>query len=527
MSQSLLTVIPTSEEISDKNFKSTAEKIETTLTEELIIGICAPIGSLREVVVNELKRQLETDYDYTVHIIKLSELISKYGDVNTEPVVNQTAAFTELMAKIIGGDELRAKTSCACLAELAILRILEDRIGHKYQHEELNEIIRGLRTRRVCYIIDSLKHKEELDLLRSVYGDIFYSFSVFSPEKERKHMLFKKGLSESEIQRIMDTDEFEDSKHGQNVRDTFVEADFFLRVAEQNTASIPQKLSRYLNIIFESAVITPTPNEIAMYEAKSAAGNSACLSRQVGAAITNSIGEIISRGWNDVPKFGGNLYKDGEEIDNRCFTKGYCSNDRTKDIVTQDVLKSLLENEELRKELPELAAATKGTSLYDKLETAIRRNSKIKDLIEFSRSVHAEMHAIIVGSQLAGNKMIGGKLFCTTYPCHNCARHIIVAGIKEIYFIEPYKKSLGVFLHEDAISDDEDCQTKTKILMFDGVAPRRYLDFFTLQKPRKDKKGDIILIDKKEKKPKTRLTLQALPTLEIQSVHTLERFGLI
>lgn len=527
MSQTLLSVVPTSEETPRNNPKSTSEKIENTLTEELIIGICAPIGSLREIVIEELKNQLEADFAYSVQIIKLSDFIFQYEKITNDPVNDQTQAFTQLMSKIIGGDKLRERTSHACLAELAILKILEDRIGHKYQNEGLNEIIGGLKSRRVCYIIDSLKHKDELDLLRSVYGDIFYSFSVFSPDNERVETLSDKGLSKPEIKRIINTDEFEDSKHGQNVRDTFVEADFFLRVSQQNKGFIHKKVARYLDIIFESRVITPTPDEIAMYEAKSAAGNSACLSRQVGAAITNSIGEIISRGWNDVPKFGGNLYKDGESLDNRCFLNGYCSNDRTKDIVTEDVLKCIIENDELQKELPELITAKKGTDLYEKLKTAIRRNSKVKDLIEFSRSVHAEMHAIIVGSQLAGNKMIGGKLFCTTYPCHNCARHIIVAGIKEIYFIEPYKKSLGVSLHNDALSEDEDCKTKTKILMFDGVAPRRYLDFFTLKKPRKDKKGDMIIVDKKVQKPKTRLTLQALPTLEIQSVHTLEGFGLI
>jgi deoxycytidylate deaminase len=137
------------------------------------------------------------------------------------------------------------------------------------------------------------------------------------------------------------------------------------------------------------------------------------------------------------------------------------------------------------------------------------------------------MHAIIIGSQLGGRRMIDGKLFCTTYPCHNCARHIIVAGIKEIYYIEPYKKSLGTILHEDALTEDEKCESKTKILMFDGVAPRRYLEFFTLKRARKDNAGQIIKFDKTKIFPKSRLTLQALPTLEIQSIHSLTESGLL
>lgn len=350
---------------------------------------------------------------------------------------------------------------------------------------------------------------------------------MFSPFEERTKNLQDKSLSKNEIERLINTDEFENSKHGQNVRDTFVDGDFFLRVSNQNLDTIPRKVKRYLDVIFESAIVTPTSDEIAMYEAKSAAGNSACLSRQVGAAITNSIGEIISRGWNDVPKFGGNLYKDGEQNDNRCFVSGFCSNDITKDTVTEDILNSIINNEELKNKIPSLNDMVKGDDLYTAFEATIRRNSKIKDLIEFSRSVHAEMHAIIIGSQLAGSKMIGGKLFCTTYPCHNCARHIIVAGIKEIFYIEPYKKSLGLTLHNDAITEDEESETKTKILMFDGVAPRRFLQFFTLSSPRKNEYGKTFLVNKKMQKPKTRLTLQALPTLEMQSVHSLKSFGLL
>ena len=69
------------------------------------------------------------------------------------------------------------------------------------------------------------------------------------------------------------------------------------------------------------------------------------------------------------------------------------------------------------------------------IKEIVAKSSRIKSLIEFSRSIHAEMHAIITGSQLGGDRMIGGSLYCTTYPCHNCARHIILAGIKKVYYI--------------------------------------------------------------------------------------------
>jgi deoxycytidylate deaminase len=510
--------------------QTTREKVENTLTEEIIIGICAPIGSMREYVIESIRSIIVAEYEYEVEVIKLSQYINQYNPIAFVEQPGQTNEFTRLMNKIDGGDQLRKIVkSNSCLVELAIMKILSERLGKDIINsgQDLNLHIGDLKTRRKCYIIDSLKNKEELELLRSVYGGIFYCISVFSPDSEKTRILSNKNLSPTEITKLITTDEYENNTHGQNVRNTFIEGDFFIRVSEANKGTVNSKVGRFLNIIFESKVVTPTANEIAMYEAKSAAGNSACLSRQVGAAITNSKGEIISRGWNDVPKFGGNLYKDGDEEDHRCIVTKKCSNDFKKDDLTEDIVHNIISQPELKDILFGGKDIKNTDSVFKLLQKTIRKNSKVKDLIEFSRSVHAEMHAIIIGSQLGGRRMIDGKLFCTTYPCHNCARHIIVAGIKEIYYIEPYKKSLGTILHEDALTEVEDSDGKTKILMFDGVAPRRYLEFFTLKRPRKNNDGSIIVIDKTKVFPKSRLTLQALPTLEMQSIHSLTESGLI
>ena len=86
-----------------------------------------------------------------------------------------------------------------------------------------------------------------------------------------------------------------------------------------------------------------------MYSAKSAAGNSACLSRQVGASITDKKGDLISTGWNDVPKFGGNLYREGLPNDMRCKIKKHCSNDFQKDNLVDKVIDSIKKDKALQK----------------------------------------------------------------------------------------------------------------------------------------------------------------------------------
>jgi deoxycytidylate deaminase len=490
--------------------KTTGEKVDNTLTEELVIAICSPIGTSKEEVIESISKNLLNKYKYeSVKVIKLSDFIKEL-DIERKPQKEgETKYFTELMNKIQGGNYIREKHSHACLVEKAISQMYQDRISVLENPKDKEQ----LKSRRVCYIIDSIKNKEELQVLQKVYRDIFYSFSVFSNRSERETNLSVKGLSQDEIKTIIDADDYESIKHGQNVRNTFTESDFFMRVSETTKDKIDEKVERYLHLIFESSIITPTPNEIAMHEAKSAAGNSACLSRQVGASITNEKGEVLSRGWNDVPKFGGNLYQEGDTNDERCKLHGECKNETTKNTITEEIINSILGDDELNRVLND--------SHRTKLWSILRQSSKIKDLIEFSRAVHAEMHAIITGSQLSGNKMINGKLFCTTYPCHNCARHIILAGIKEVYYIEPYVKSLCLKLHNDAITDNEQDKDKVKLLMYDGVAPKRFLEFFTMTRERKNKIGEVIKENLHIIVPKKRISLAALSTLEEQAIHSL------
>lgn len=508
---------PISDKSANKNDdKSTAEKVFSTLSKELIIGICSPIGTKKESVIDALKKQLTSIYGYNVKTIRLSEYITKLYNEPKQNTPSHSKSFNDLMHKIKGGDYLRNKYDNAVLAEHAIKEIRTDR----------NQVqTTKIKSDRNCYIIDSLKNKEELDLFRIIYRDIFYLFSIFSPSKAREEGLIKKQIKRTEAITIIETDEYENKLHGQNVRDTFVEADFFIRVSNQNKSKINTTISRYLNLIFDSDIITPNSHETAMYYAKSAAGNSACLSRQVGAMITDKNGIPIANGWNDVPKAGGNLYREYDKNPQRCKDIGHCSNVTHKNEIVEEIIDQIKDTLG-SKTKQDSKKTTHNIETISEIESIIRK-SRFKDVIEYSRSIHAEMHAIIIGSQLTGDRMVGGNLYCTTYPCHNCARHIVVAGIKNIYYIEPYKKSLGIHLHNDALTEDEIDESKVRILLYDGVAPRRYLDFFTMNSDnRKGKNGELNNIDFKKVVPKKRLSLQAIPDLENQAIITLEKYQL-
>ena len=446
--------------------------------------------------------------------IRLSSLIDEFAG----KVVKQIPAkpgFDKIQAQIDVGNDLREAYGSSILAELAVNAIRLDREKHK-----VNSGSPTYAPRKVCHIIDSIKNQEELDLLRMVYREMLYVVGVFSPLEQREENLKGKGLDSGQVYKLIDRDSGEESKTGQTVRDTFPQCDFFLRMDSGTDSQLAFRVERFLHLILGTKIITPTLNESAMYAAASAAANSACLSRQVGAALTTSAGEIISTGWNDVPRKGGGLYFSNPqdstgENDKRCWNRegGKCFNDAEKILFADQLM------EVLNKYIP--------SDKVDDAKGALASFSKLRGLIEFSRSIHAEMHAILNAGKVAGGKIVDGKLFVTTYPCHSCARHIVAAGISEVYYIEPYRKSLAIKLHGDAISERENDIGKVQLLPFDGVAPGRYLDLFKVRLDSRKINGMMIKVAPKDAKPRLEKSMQAFPELEGLVVQSLARHRLI
>lgn len=116
------------------------------------------------------------------------------------------------------------------------------------------------------------------------------------------------------------------------------------------------------------------------------------------------------------------------------------------------------------------------------------------------------MEAILACSR-EGISTRDATLYCTTFPCHNCAKHIIASGIIRVVYVEPYPKSKALEFHDDSIKlqtnlDDDnqsnDLMNKVIFEPFIGVGPRRFLDLFSMslgsgtKLRRKDKEGLIL-----------------------------------
>ena len=228
-------------------------------------------------------------------------------------------------------------------------------------------------------------------------------------------------------------------------------------------------MSRYLAILFNVEVHTPTQDEEAMLGAMSAAAGSACLSRQVGAVIYSKAGELIGVGGNDVPKKGGGLYSAGHgQNDHRCYKWNgkICHNDAHKHMLYFAIFEKLREDGMLQ-----------DTASLNQVEKSLTRTD-LRNLIEYSRSVHAEMEAIVSVARGAKNGIVRATMYVTTFPYHNCARHIVASGIERVIYIEPYSKSLALELHADSVSQMDDNSGLVRFLQYEGVAPKNVVRLF-------------------------------------------------
>jgi cytidine deaminase len=373
------------------------------------------------------------------------------------------------------GDQLRETTGLPEAA--AYLALLEVR-GQRTEESE------GQERHGVVTIIRSAKRDEEVDLLRLVYGARLLVVGVSSAEQERRSSVADRLQREHHDQPelwahadlLLARDQAdEENDWGQRLRKAFAKADAFLwlRKGKSPEASV----QRLVKLWFGEPFTTPAPDEQAMFHASAAQFRSAAAGRQVGVAVVDGDGEVLATGTNGVPKPGGGQYWPGDDPDHRDFRLSYETNDRGKRDVVLDVIGRLAEHGWLT---PDKAGESHKTLTDDALAGPLK-DSRIRDLIEFGRIVHAEMAAICTAAR-RGTPLRGADLFSTTYPCHECARLIIATGIRRVVFIDPYPKSQVQTLFSDLVTSDptDKSGNRVQLVPFEGIAPRLFPDVFKM-----------------------------------------------
>ena len=524
-------VIPPGATKSDKRLD---QKFKDRRSAELVIALAGPIGCGIGGVADALQERLKERGYVDVVRIKLSEFLEGAIKEGLVPIHAQDTGksdrYNRYRSLQEAGKQLRKKTgNPAVLAEFAAKKISVDRLARNgdVQVQSDGPIVPA----KVAYIIDQVKRPEEVTLLRALYRNLFYVAGVTRIYSKREAALVSESIRKNEVDELMEIDRMEDGSDGQQLDKTLFLADYFIRNDSMAADDKQEKLNRFLNLIHGDQSVTPTEIESGMFAAYSASLRSACLSRQVGAAITAKSGEVIATGCNDVPKAGGGLYSHASgKGDMRCIHQEgrLCFNDlhkRKLQVAVGAIIDRVLGEED--KELGKDGESIKLHELKrKKLLDAIYKETRIKDLIEYSRSVHAEMDAIVSLARVGGTDLQDATLYTTTFPCHNCARHIVASGIMKVFYVEPYEKSLAKDLHDDAIAFEieESKDTKPKrveFLHFEGVAPRQFHNLFRAI-GRKNDEGKFVPIRPQEAHKAVPEYLDGYQDFEVKAVEHLE-----
>src|SRR3972149_3941515 len=157
--------------------------------------------------------------------------------------VVEDTAYNRIYTLMEAGNELRKNTKNYILLMYAILDIYRKRTNDQP-------------LKKTAHLIRQFKHPEEVMVLRSVYT----------------HGFFLLGISSSYNNRL------------QYLNDGFIDID---------SKDANYQFGRTFDLLFGNPHITPSPDEHAMFLAFASSFRSGDLSRQVGAVISSSEGDII------------------------------------------------------------------------------------------------------------------------------------------------------------------------------------------------------------------------------------------
>ncbi|BDS06464.1 deoxycytidylate deaminase [Oceaniferula spumae] len=430
---------------------------------EIVLAIVGALGVDHKKVIEALESRF-MQYDYSSSVTKISREV--IPDLSNKVIPE--GKYKRAKFLIDEGDALREQYKDN---SILVLGALDSIYKTRVKDAEYNKVEHGVNVvldKRVR-IISSLKRPEEVDCLRSVYPRGVYMIGVYAdPERRAKRLSCEDGgMTLEEAMSLMKIDEKEKGEYGQRTRDTFHLSDFFVEDSG-NEDFFKAQINRIVDLIFGHPFETPSFDEYAMFHAFSASLRSADLSRQVGAVIAANR-EILAMGANDCPRpEGGLFWREMDETSyydekgGRDYTVGKDMNTSVRGDLFNEAVNSITQIKSCEK-------VDKGEVLHALEDTGL------SDITEYGRMVHAEMEALLCCSR-TNVSCRGATLYATTFPCHNCAKHIIAAGITNIVYVEPYPKSrtLEFYGIDDAYLD------KIKFRPFIGVGPRQFFNLFSM-----------------------------------------------
>lgn len=226
--------------------------------------------------------------------------------------------------------------------------------------------------------------------------------------------------------------------------------------------SIAEQWMKFAALIQRPGLFNPDTEERCMQIAYTAKFNSGCISRQVGAVITNKDGSIRTIGWNDPPQgqvpCGLRDVADLLQIKTDHFTPA--PQEQVSMMYSEFETKGAYDEKGKKIEEDEEYKLYAGKWFADKLprqelEKFKQQNESLhlpycfkqchttwhaKDFGNqfHQRAIHAEENAMMQMVKYGGEALKGGVIYVTASPCEICSKKLYQIGVKKIIYIDPY-----------------------------------------------------------------------------------------
>lgn len=480
------------------------------------------------------KSELQVSCDFSNEIVELRKIESSYNDIHAK-----AAEFFKYIDKrgkkkclalyeFFKGQEFQKITSeistilksVSLIKRNKVLQIIGNNlrkggdpfstgsnpnIEHSFTIAEIiNDIIKGIKEsneeNNIEIVIDTLRNPFEIMFFKQRFA-AFYVMAVNRDDDEREEVIktrFDKDISD-DINKLLKEEHSEaEAKEffKQNVSMCLQQADIHITNRDKQLAfkknkerhenqdltspyfSVGMQILKYISLIDHPGIITPSPEERCMQLAYTAKYNSGCISRQVGASITDDSYSIKAIGWNNTPEgqVPCNL-RSVKDLFNEEDESAFSTYERTEEFkgYLAPYYQSQIETHETNLNGRNVCFCFK--SIY---------NSKFEGKNQVhTRSLHAEESAFLQITKYGGVGIKGGKLFTTASPCELCSKKAYQLGIRVIYYIDPYPGIARKQILEGGINNPE-------LRLFNGAIGNAYHWLYEPFMPFKDELSLIL-----------------------------------
>lgn len=298
-------------------------------------------------------------------------------------------------------------------------------------------------------VVDAFRNPFEVMFFKERYS-AFYLMSVNTEQKHIEDRLSRKlNMTIEDIEKMhkkeasKNTIDKDSSFVSQNIPVCIQKSDIYISnnglFGKTISHEFYGQIIKFISLIQHPGLITPSLDEKMMQIAYTAKLNSACLSRQVGASITNENGSLKAIGWNSVAEGQTPcLLRSKEELLQGTESSSYSEYEKSEKFKAPLIRFQKPINEQTLKGRNVSFCFSEIHNKYVNDENNITQNYKCDKNQVHTRSLHAEENAFLQIAKYGGEGIKNGTLYSTASPCELCSKKSYQLGIKRIVYIDPY-----------------------------------------------------------------------------------------